>query len=60
MRGTYLHHNTRPGVSGVVLQTNVTCHMLRDTCHTFSFISFLDKGMKLVGEGSVINGAYPV
>ena len=31
----------------------------RHVCHTFHFI-FLDKVMKLIGGGSVINRAYPV
>ena len=40
-----------------------TCHMSHVTCHvshvTFSYFFFY-KVVKLVGGGSVINGAYPV
>ena len=44
----------------------VTCHMSRVTCHMQQVSSNLfkhkinNKGAKLVGGGSVINGAYPV
>ena len=52
----------------------VTCHMSHGTCHVsrvtghvshvtcnfFSFFSEIYKVVKLVGGGSVINGAYPV
>ena len=34
----------------------VKCHMSHVTSHMF----FLDKVVKLIGVGSVINGAYPV
>ena len=34
--------------------SRVTCHVSRVTCHFFS-----DKVVKLIGGGSVINGAYP-
>ena len=45
--------------------SGVRCHVSRVTCqvsrvrHNF-FLLFLDKVVELVGEGSVINGAYPV
>ena len=37
----------------------VTCHMSCVTCHMSLnlFIYFFDKGVKLVGRGSIINGA---
>ena len=42
----------------------VTCQMSRVTCHMspviYIYIYFLDKVVKLVREGSVINRAYPV
>ena len=42
----------------------VTCHMSHITCHvshvTLFFYFFLDRGLKLIGGGSVNNGAYPV
>ena len=38
----------------------VTCHMSHVTCHMSFFFFFLDKVVKLIGGGSVINGAYPV
>ena len=40
----------------------VTCHMSCVMCHVSCVTNqfFLDKVMKLVGEGSVINGAYPL
>ena len=34
----------------------VTCYMSRVTCHK----KIMDKGVELVGQGSVINEAYPV
>ena len=37
--------------------SHVTCHMLHVTCHIFFFFY---KVVKLIGGGSVINGAYPV
>ena len=41
--------------------SGVTCHMSGVTYFfIFIFIYFLDKVVKLVGGGSVINGAYPV
>ena len=45
--------------------SHVTCHVSCVTCHmshvTFFFSSsFSDKVVKLIGGGSVINGAYPV
>ena len=51
--------------------SRITCHMSRVTCHmskyffffTFFFFNSLkkfNKGLELVGGGSVINGAYPV
>ena len=42
--------------------SRVTCHMSRVTCHLFIFLLFffLDKVVKLIGGGSVMNGAYPV
>ena len=43
----------------------VTCHVSHITCHMshvtiFFFLFFSDKVVKLIGGGSVINGAYPV
>ena len=35
------------------------CHVSGVRCHVFFFF-FSDKVLKLVGGGSVINGAYPV
>ena len=45
--------------------SRVTCHLSRVTCHLLHFffklsLRKLDKGVKLVGGGSAINGAYPV
>ena len=41
--------------------SRVMRHMSRVTCHFFFFFFFfLDKVVKLIGGGSVINGAYPV
>ena len=48
--------------------SRVTCHVSHVTCqlsHVFFFFFFLffkkmDKGVELVGGGSVINGAYPI
>ena len=46
---------TPPNVSRVTCHVSrVTCHMSRVTCH------MLNKLVKLIGGGSVINGAYPV
>ena len=40
--------------------SRVTCHMARVLCHNFFlFKFFLEKEVKLVGGGSVINGATP-
>ena len=39
--------------------SHVTCHMSQVTCHYF-YLFFSDKVVKLVGGGSVINGAYHV
>ena len=39
--------------------SRVTCYMSHVTCHFFLLL-FLDKVVKLIGGGSVINGAYPV
>ena len=38
-------------------KSHVTCHVSHVTCHV-SHVIFLDKMMKLIGGGSVINGAY--
>ena len=40
--------------------SHVMCHMSPVTCHKSFFLSFIYKGVKLVGGGSVINGAYPI
>ena len=43
--------------------SDVTCHMSHVTCHVSHvfFLSFLfNEVLKLVGGGSVINGAYPI
>ena len=46
--------------------SRVTCHMSHVTCHliflkfNFILIFFLDKVVKLIVGGSIINGAYPV
>ena len=42
--------------------SHVTCHVSRVTCHIshFIFLFFLDKVVKFIVGGSVINGAYPV
>ena len=39
--------------------SHVMCHVSRVTCHNLFFF-FSDKVLKLIGGGSVINGAYPV
>ena len=43
------------------LMSHVTCHMSHVTCRNsfFLFFCFFDKGLKLVGGGSVINRPYP-
>ena len=58
---------THPNVSRVTCHvSHVMCHVSRVTCHvshvTCNFFSFFfsDKVVKLIGGGSVINGAYPV
>ena len=38
--------------------SRVTCHVSHVTCNVSLFF-FLDKVVKLIGGGSVINGAYP-
>ena len=40
--------------------TSVTCHVSHVTCHNFFIYFVLVKVLKLIGGGSVINGAYPV
>ena len=40
--------------------SGVRCHLSGVTCQVKYFIIFLDKVMKIVGLGFVINGAYPV
>ena len=41
--------------------SRVTCHVSHITCQDFLFLFFFsDKVVKLIGGGSVINGAYPV
>ena len=39
--------------------SRVTCHMSHVTCHVSHVTFFLDKVMKLIGEGSVIKGGLP-
>ena len=54
---------TPPNVSHVTCHmSRVTCHVSRVTCHLshYNFFFFLDKVVKLIGGGCVINGAYPV
>ena len=49
-------------VSGVMCQVScVKCHMSSVTCHYLFiyYLFFLEKEVKLVGGGSVINGATP-
>ena len=41
--------------------SGVRCHVSGVTCNFFFYLFFFfDKAVKLVGGGSVINGAYPV
>ena len=42
--------------------SHVQCHVLHVMCSMsqYFFLSFLDKVVKLVGGGFVINGPYPV
>ena len=41
--------------------SRVTCHVSHVTCHMLFFlVGGGDKVVKLIGGGSVINGAYPV
>ena len=62
---------TPPNVSRVMCHVScvmchvscVTCHVSRVTYHVsrfFIIFFFSDKVVKLIGGGSVINGAYPV
>ena len=46
-------------MSGVKCHVSgVSCQVSGFRCHAFFCLSFLDKVVKLVGAGSVINGAY--
>ena len=42
--------------------SHVTCHMSHVTCHVLcvTCLFFLDKVVKLIAGGSIINGSYPV
>ena len=46
-------------VSVMCHKSRATCHMSRVTCQMFFFVFLLFKVVKLIGGGSVINGAYP-